>query len=71
MEDIEVVDDSPAAGKTVADVKRDLGLTVLAVRKPNHRLFPKPDGTLVIASGDELIVLGARKQLEQVEVETD
>ena len=71
VEDIEVVDDSPVAGKTVADIEGELGLTILALRKADHRLFPKPEGTLLVAAGDELIVLGARKQLEQVETEAD
>ena len=71
LEDIVVPEDSPAAGKTVAEVEGELGLTVLAVRKGDERLFPKPEPSLGIEVGDELVVLGARKQLEQVEAEGD
>ena len=71
LEDIVVSEDSPAAGKTVAEVEGELGLTVLAVRKGDERLFPKPEPSLGIEIGDELVVLGARKQLEQVEAEAE
>ena len=71
MEDIIVTEDSPAANKTVAEVEGELGLTVLALRKSDNRVFPKPAEHLEVEAGDELVVLGARKQLEQVEAEPE
>jgi len=71
LEDIIVTEDSPAANKTVAEVEGDLGLTVLALRKSDNRVFPKPGEHLEVEAGDELVVLGARKQLEQVEAEPE
>ena len=71
LEDIVVTEDSPAANKLVAEIESALGLTVLALRKADNRLFPKPAANLGVSAGDELVVLGARKQLEQVEFETD
>lgn len=71
LENIVVTEDSPAAGKSVGEVEKSLGLTVLAVRKADNQLYPKPEAQLDVAAGDELVVLGARKQLEQVEVQAE
>jgi voltage-gated potassium channel len=71
LEDIEISGDSPAAGKTVEQVEQELGLSILALRKRDHQLFPKPAAGLRISLGDELVVLGRREQLEKVETETE
>lgn len=71
LEDVEVAEDSPTAGKLVSAAEDELGLTVLAIRKANHRVLPKPTGDVLIEVGDELVVLGRRHQLEKIEAESE
>jgi len=67
LEDIEITADSPLAGKRVEEGEELTGLTILALRKKEGDLLPKPDATTIIEPGDELVVIGARKQLEKLE----
>lgn len=71
LENVEVTEDSPAAGKLVREVEEQLGLTVLVIRKQDDRLITKAAGDIAIEIGDELVVVGQRSQLEKVEAEQE
>jgi voltage-gated potassium channel len=71
LEDVEVTEDSPTAGKLVSAVEEELGLSVLAIRKATNELTPKPSADVLIEVGDELVVVGRRRQLEKIEVESE
>jgi len=71
LEDVKVVDSSPLSGKSVGEGEKFAGLTILALRKKDGTLLPKPDAGILIEAGDELVVIGRRKQLEKLETETE
>ncbi len=71
LEDVKVVDSSPLSGKSVGEGEKLAGLTILALRKKDGTLLPKPDAGILIEAGDELVVIGRRKQLEKLETETE
>lgn len=60
---------SGLAGRTVRDsgLRRELGLIVVAVKKPDGRMLFNPDSGQVIQAGDVLITLGHRQQLDRLE----
>jgi len=70
LEDIMVADNSPLSGKSVGEGEKLAGLTILALRKKDSTLIPKPGAEAIIEAGDELVVIGKRKHLEKVEAET-
>ncbi|MFW6056175.1 MAG: potassium channel family protein [Chloroflexota bacterium] len=71
LENVEVTEESPAAGKLVREVEEKLGLTVLVIRKQDDRLITKATGDIAIEIGDELVVVGQRDQLQKVEAEQE
>ena len=71
LEDVKVVDSSPLSGKSVGEGEKFAGLTILALRKKDGAFLPKPDAGILIEAGDELVVIGGRKQLEKLETETE
>lgn len=64
MAEIPVTDDSPFAGRSLADVciRTDTGVTVLAVQRERD-FVTNPSGRFVFVPGDLLITLGTEEQL--------
>jgi len=67
LEHIKVVGSSPLASKKVGEGEKLTGITILVLRKKNGNVLPKPDAETLIETGDDLLVIGVRKQLEKVE----
>ena len=67
LEHIKVVGSSPLASKKVGEGEKLTGIAILALRKKNGDVLPKPGAETLIEPGDELFVIGIRKQLEKVE----
>jgi len=67
LEDIEVVAESPLSGKRISEGEKLSGLTILALRKKDGTLIPKPEAEMFIEPGDQLVVIGKRRQLEKLE----
>jgi voltage-gated potassium channel len=64
LAELEVKADSALAGVTLAAACRDApGLTVLAVRRADGALTVGPPGHLVLAPGDQLMLLGGEDEL--------
>ena len=67
MENIEVSNDSPLAGITVDETRRQTGAVVLAITTRDGRLKVNLAGEETIDEGDRLIVIGAKKRLAALE----
>jgi voltage-gated potassium channel len=67
LEHIKVVGSSPLASRKVGEGEKLTGVTILVLRKKSGDVLPKPDAEALIETGDELFVIGVRKQLEKVE----
>jgi K+/H+ antiporter YhaU regulatory subunit KhtT len=71
MDQVEIGASSPLTGKSLQDVqlRRDLGVIVLAIRNTAGEMKFNPPATEVISAGDTLIVMGgfdAVRKLERV-----
>ena len=71
MDQVEIGEESPMAGKSLKDfqVRRDLGVIVLAIRRSNGEMQFNPPAEAVLHAHDTLIVMGgfdAVRKLEQV-----
>lgn len=71
MEQVEIESSSPFVGKSLKDVqlRRDLGVIVLAIRRASGEMHFNPPADAVIHAGETLIVMGgfdAVRKLEQV-----
>ena len=55
--------DAPAAGRTLEDLRlrRDYGLTVLAVRRDGHSMA-NPDGSFRVQPNDRLVLVGSAER---------
>lgn len=69
IEETEVRPGSTLAGRTVRDspVRSELGIIIVAVKKPDGRMVFNPAPEFVIEAGDLLITLGHRQQLDRLE----
>lgn len=69
LEEIEITENSPLAGKTVveADMRRKTGVTLVALLQGEEKGMVTPDENTRFSVGDELIVLGTRSQLGTLE----
>ncbi len=67
LEDIDVSKNSPLIGLTTKAVRNDNGITVLAMQKKDGKLLSNPPDEEIIEVGDRLIVIGAKKQLADLE----
>ena len=70
MEEIEVKKGSPLAGLTVGEAKARCvaGANILAMKKAgDRRVLPSPEAGMVINTGDLLIAMGTREQLDELE----
>ncbi|AHG03677.1 potassium transporter TrkA [Halobacterium sp. DL1] len=63
MEWVEIPDDSPLTGETIADAKlrEQTGTTVVAIQRDDETIgSPEPD--TVLSTGDILVVIGSREE---------
>jgi voltage-gated potassium channel len=69
MEQICVATRTEFTSKTLHEVqsRRDLGIIVLALRRPDGQMLFNPPPATTIAAGDYLIVLGEQQNLERLE----
>lgn len=60
MDQVEIAPGSPIAGKSLQElqVRRDLGVIVLAIRRADGEMHFNPPAAAIIAPGDTLIVMG-------------
>ena len=70
IEDIHLSDGSVLGNQTIADteIRKKIGATILAVRRPGGKIFLNPDGNFSLQAGDTLIALGTIEQLSQLAV---
>ena len=69
IEEVAVQEGSALAGMLIRDgrIRRDLGVIVVAVKHRDGRMAFNPDPDLALSSGDTLIALGHRRQMEELE----
>jgi voltage-gated potassium channel len=69
LEEILVGEDSDVSGKSLSDcgIDRDLGLIVIAIKKPDGELVVSPPHDTVMSTGDILVVLGNEGKLAVLE----
>ncbi|MFC1870007.1 potassium channel family protein [Chloroflexota bacterium] len=67
LENVEIADNCAVCGLDVGTARRDVGATILAMRKKGNRLIANPPDTESIEAGDRLIVIGTKKQLAALE----
>ena len=69
LEEIEVKTGSPLVGTTiqVCPIRHDLGVNIVGIRKTGREVFFNPSPETLIESGDILIVLGPRKNLDKLQ----
>ncbi len=69
VEELTIAEKSSLAGKTVgeADIRRQTGVTIIAVMRYRHEAAKMPTSDTELNVGDELIVLGTREQLIEME----
>jgi voltage-gated potassium channel len=69
IEEAEVRSGSPLVGQSLkaSTVRSELGIIVVAVKKPDGRMLFNPMPETVFEAGDVLIVLGHRQQLDRLE----
>ena len=67
MESLDLRAGSPLINKPVSDVRKETGITILAVWKKEGALLPNPSDTERLSEGDRLVVVGAAASLEGLE----
>jgi voltage-gated potassium channel len=67
LENVDVAGGSPLIGRTMAQARSKVGITVLAMRKKSGKLLANPPGEEIIEEGDRLIVIGTKKRLAALE----
>jgi voltage-gated potassium channel len=67
LENVDVAGGSSLVGQTMAQVRQQDGITVLAMRKKSGKLLANPPGKETIEDGDRLIVIGTKKRLAALE----
>jgi voltage-gated potassium channel len=70
IEETAIAATSALAGKSLDDsrIRRDLGIIVVAIKKPNGTMAFNPEGGAVLEAGDLVITLGHRQQLDRLEL---
>jgi voltage-gated potassium channel len=68
IEETRIAANSPLAGATLKDsrVRQDMGLIVVAIKKQSGKMIFNPPPDSVMDSGDILIMLGRRRDLDQL-----
>ena len=67
LENVDVGGSSRLIGVTVSAARSETGITTLAMRKKSGKLITNPAGEEIIDDGDQLIVIGTRRQLAALE----
>ncbi len=69
IEEAAVLAGSRLAGLSLKDsqIRQDLGIIIVAIKKPDGKMIFNPPSETVIAAGDVLITLGNRQQLDRLE----
>jgi voltage-gated potassium channel len=69
IEETEIEPGSVLAGQSLKDsaIRSDLGIIIVAIKKPAGRMLFNPESSTVIEAGDLLITLGHRQQLDRLE----
>jgi voltage-gated potassium channel len=69
MDQVEIGPSSPMAGRSLQDLqlRRDLGVIVLAIRRADGEMQFNPPASAVIDSGDTLIVMGGFDSVRKLE----
>jgi voltage-gated potassium channel len=70
IEETRIHEGSKLAGITLhaSQLRQELGVIVVAIKKANGHLVANPPGDAVMEAGDTLIALGARQNLDRVDV---
>jgi voltage-gated potassium channel len=69
IEETRIEPGSPLAGTSVqaSNLRRDLGVIIVAIKKTTGHMLYNPEGSTVMEAGDVLISLGHRQQVDQLE----
>jgi voltage-gated potassium channel len=69
IEEIEVQTGARLAGKPLRDsgIRQELGIIIVAIKKPHGTMVFNPEGDVAIEPGDLLITLGHRDKLDRLE----
>jgi voltage-gated potassium channel len=69
IEETAIAATSSLAGKSLEEsrIRRDLGIIIVAIKKPSGHMMFNPPGSAVLDAGDLLITLGHRQQLDRLE----
>lgn len=69
IEETEILSGSSLRGRSLKDsaLRQDLGIIIVAIKKPEGRMDFNPESSTVIEAGDLLITLGHRQQLDRLE----
>jgi voltage-gated potassium channel len=69
IEQTEVQGGGSLAGRTLRDsgIRQELGVIIVAIKKPDGTMVFNPDGAVAMTPGDVLITLGHRQQLDRLE----
>jgi voltage-gated potassium channel len=69
IEETEIASGSGLAGQSLKDsaVRQDLGIIIVAIKKPGGRMVFNPEPSSILEPGDLLITLGHRQQLDRLE----
>ena len=69
IEETEIAAGSSLAGQSLKDsaVRQDLGIIIVAIKKPGGRMIFNPEPAIILEPGDLLITLGHRQQLDRLE----
>jgi len=69
IEETEIAAGSGLAGQSLKDsaVRQDLGIIIVAIKKPGGRMIFNPEPAIILEPGDLLITLGHRQQLDRLE----
>jgi voltage-gated potassium channel len=69
IEQVKVGENSPWVAKSLRElqIRRDVGVIVLAIRRPDGRMLFNPDADALVTGGDHLIAMGSTEQLSKLE----
>jgi voltage-gated potassium channel len=69
IEEAAVLAGSRLAGQSLKDsqIRQDLGIIIVAIKKPDGKMLFNPPSETIIGAGDVLITLGNREQLDRLE----
>ena len=67
LENVDISQNSRLSGQTIKAARNKTGITTLAMRKKSGRLLPNPSDEEIIEDGDQLIVIGTKKRLADLE----